>query len=277
MANYMKFGKLPRLYFAKDFGLEDFPHPLYPEERVLAYPSVTSITDCVKSAMAFAWWGANSAVDWIEKINMDTYLLDQPAEFDAAEFIADIQEARTAYLRISKEARDKGTNIHKLCEYYLTQDTWKLKELYDKSGDNEKKLFDNFIKWVKEHKIITFQTETKIIGDGYGGRFDWLCELDGTPTLIDLKTGKSGRWYDEWPLQIAGYKIGLNDGMIPESTICADTCGVLKLNKDTLTVNYKNYGNCDDYYQSFKHLVRFYWSVNEKEIEEEIEKGIKKC
>lgn len=269
MANYMKFGKTPRLYFAKDFGLEDFPHPLYPEARVAAYPSVTSITDCVKSAMAFAWWGANSAVDYIEeennKICGDEWL---PQEI--------YDQARTAYLRISKEAAAKGTNVHKLCQLYLEKRTGELERLLKDATDDEKKLFDNFVKWVQKQNPITFQTETKIIGDGYGGRFDWLCELEGVMTLIDLKTGKSGRWYADWPMQIASYKEGLQNGMMPESTVTANDCGILKLNKDTLTVNYKKVEEPNKQYQAFKHLVRFYWSANEKEIEEEIRKRLEK-
>ncbi len=276
----MKFGKTPRLYFAKDFGLDDFPHPLYPDVRVKAYPSVTSITDCIKSAMAFAWWGANSAVDYIEQCSVDMHKTftvggDEGVSKGIRTCQCFLNEARTAYLRISKEARDKGTNIHKLCEFYLTKNR-ELGVLLKQSGDDEKKLFDNFVKWCEKNKPITYQTETKIIGDGYGGRFDWLCQIDGQNVLIDLKTGKSGRWYDEWPLQLSGYKNGLHPcGIIAKSAILPDTCAILKLNKDTLTVNYKDYGNCDDYYIAFKHLVNFYWAINEKEIMEEIEKRLR--
>lgn len=266
----MKFGKVPRLYFAKDFGLDDFPHPLYPDVRVAAYPSVTSITDCIKSAMAFAWWGANSAVDYFEEGFKNWYDYEKKTG-QGLQIVFD--QARTAYLRISKEARDKGTNIHKLCEYYLTKNR-DLDALLEQSGDDEKKLFDNFVKWVEKNKPITYQTETKIIGDGYGGRFDWLCVLKDVAILVDIKTGKSGRWYDEWPLQLSGYKNAMYHGLIPANTFLPDACAILKLNKDTLTVNYKDYGNCDDYYVAFKHLVNFYWAINEKEIEKEIKKRL---
>jgi len=71
--------------------------------------------------------------------------------------------------------------------------------------------------WYDQYVEKTISTETVVIGEGYGGRLDHLCQLkDGRVAISDTKSqdisNKRGRfnYYPEWVLQLAAYGGAIN-------------------------------------------------------------------
>ena len=259
----------PRFY-----PVDWLPHPFLPNILVDKFPSVTTITS-VLGKPALRGWAANMAVDYIisgpkvtEKLILegDTEGVGRTTEHTIHDW--DFNDARTAYLRASGEAADYGTYIHTLCEHYFKTNA-EIKSPHEPT----QKLMDSFYGWCKKRNVIPISTEQVVYGNGYAGRVDLICEIDTFwktkawrrnngvewysgigkerwPVLIDFKTGK-GTYYPEWYLQTAGYRA--------KSPVIHH--GVLKFNKDTLRVNYKDFSpEYEKNYRSFQNLVAFYWN-----------------
>ena len=261
----MKFGKSPARYYQH-------------EGKML--PSVTSILTLL-SKSALIQWAANCAVEYIEEIWAKG---ERTAK-------SDFQPARTAYRQASIEAADYGTYIHTLCKYYF--DTGEVKSPHEQT----QKLMTSFYAWCKKHNVKPIETEIVVYGDGYAGRVDLICELDcfwykskdkkdqqvgrrrRVVALIDFKTGK-GSYYNEWYLQAAGYKEAYNHGLCDSWNWCrghidcadkkvhcekaANYHGVLKFNKETCRVNYKDMSETYERdLKAFMLLVKFWELVNE--------------
>ena len=74
-----------------------------------------------------------------------------------------------------------------------------------------------YVEWYDRYVAQTLGTEMVVIGDGYAGRLDHLCELkDGRIAITDTKSQdistKKGRfnYYPEWVLQLAAYAGAIN-------------------------------------------------------------------
>ena len=260
----MMFGKKPRIYH-KDGK---------------AYPSVTSVLSALEKN-ALIPWAANCAVDCIEK-----WMLLYPHRMMPD--LMDIK-ARTAYKRESMEAREYGTYIHILCELYFTKNT-KIESPHEQTD----KLMKSFYKWCKKHNVKPIETEVVVFGDNYAGRVDLICEMDAfwekpknkkdqknfvprrVVVLIDLKTGKVS-YYPTWYLQTAAYRNAHNsnicdhfqtrcEGVPYKDNPCSSNCslaathhGVLKFNKLTCRVNYKDFTpTYSRDLKAFKLIAEFY-------------------
>lgn len=212
-----------------------------------------------------AQWAANCAVDFL------LYSINQLDKHD---------KARTAFLQESTEAADYGTYIHALCEYVLKtgikiefpaicpqcrKESWRIKDnngwalIKDCLCDCEltmphemtQKFMDGFWKWKNKNKVKVIAMEHEVVTDTYGGRLDLVCELNGVITLVDFKTGKSS-YYETWKYQLAGYRQAWNnprcfgdcDNNYRNHMRCEkqiQSHGILKFNKETMKVNYKDF------------------------------------
>jgi len=278
----------PRYYYAKDFGRERFPHPLYPDRQVDRLPSSTSILSLLDKP-ALRQWAANCAVEHLRGI--------PPCE--GAELEAYFTQARFAHKKISKEARDKGTDIHSLCAKYLSSlPTETLEYNWNEMHPATGKMFEGFVRFCEKHHVKPLAIEKKCWATGWGCRLDVVWEIDNfwstktsnaveilkrryqnkkTPervvALCDFKTGK-GRYYHEWGLQLAAntwaFNTTLGNGRKVPPYVRYH--GILKFNKETLKVNYKDYSPLYERdLASFGDLMRFYWRQNQDDIEKDVE------
>jgi hypothetical protein len=217
-----------------------------------------------------AQWAANCAVDYLQ----GDYDLSLYENGDMAIFREDWDVARKAYKQESREAADYGTYIHKLCELTL-MDGVEVESPHELTQG----FMEQFRKWVKKHNVKPIAMEHEILMPWYGGRLDLVCEMDSfwmtkawckkfgvewykgiekqrVITLVDFKTGK-GAYYESWKYQLAGYRQGYNErddvndckqGVSNEDD-CLNCCkcdevqhhGILKFNKETGKVNYKDF------------------------------------
>lgn len=209
-----------------------------------------------------AQWAANCAIQYIEDNDIST-------EPNSLRMVSGstLLEARTAFLRESEKAADYGTYIHTLCKYSLEHDI-----LIESPDEMTNAFMKGFRRWVKKHEVKPIAMEQEVIGDGYGGRLDLVCELDGVVTLVDYKTAKQDAYWPNWKYQIAGYRAayntlvcikalrhaaGIDDDKANFSIILDEknkkTCneyrnkhfvkahGILKFNKETWSVSYKDF------------------------------------
>lgn len=118
----------------------------------------------------------------------------------------------------SRDARDMGTAGHDLIE------AWLLNRREPERGttpthiwEGGQRALDSFQSWWEREemhlRIEVLGTETMMVNveKGYGGTADLVCLLDGKPTVLDYKTGKS--IYAETAIQLAAYaKLWALDG-----------------------------------------------------------------
>jgi hypothetical protein len=107
--------------------------------------------------------------------------------------------------RISKDARELGTRIHRACE------TVNLEQDFP-CDDNDLHTFVRaYYNWFTEHVAYVIGAEKVVVSHRwqYAGTADLVALLKGddAPTVIDIKT--SNYVGDEWPLQLAGYRLAL--------------------------------------------------------------------
>ena len=255
-------------------------NPRYYQTKAGKVPSVTTILSLLDKPF-LKKWAANCAVEYIDDILFQRLETEEPIMGNHEMF----DKARTSYKQLSMEAADYGTYIHTLCEVYFKG------QKIESPHEPTQKLMTSFYAWCKKHNVKPIETETVVYGDGYAGRVDLICEIDSfwktkgwckknkvewykginkqrVITLIDFKTGK-GSYYPEWALQTAGYITAWNmshlDNMA-QIEQCARHHGVLKFNKETNRVNYKDMTPTHDRdLKAFLLLRDFWWLTNEGE------------
>lgn len=254
-------------------------------------PSITTVLSVLSKPMLVPW-AANEAVDYIEANLQSAMYLEGMKRTEVIDFLT---PARTAYKRKSEEALAFGEDMHSLCEVYMGLGITRVSF----GSEALEKLFWAFHDWYKKHNVKPIAIEQVVIGEGYGGRVDLICEIDSfwmtkgwckkngveyykgirkqrVVTLIDFKTGK-GTYYPEWGLQVAAYRSAYNKAPCenipcPDGIKGCEYCqygtkvrhhGVLKFNKETLKVNYKDYTpEYETDLKSFLLLKDFYIAVN---------------
>lgn len=202
-----------------------------------------------------AKWAANCAVESIGREWEMFADLGEMLEFPAEDTYSN---ARTAFERESMEAADYGTYIHTLCQYCLTTNT---------EVESPHELTQGFMEglwaWAKKHNVKPIAMEHEVLSHWYGGRLDLVCEMDSfwmtkagckkfgvewykgiekqrVIVLVDFKTGKSS-YYDTWKYQLAGYRQAWRWGTRENPYQPIKHHGVLKFNKETGKVNYKDF------------------------------------
>lgn len=101
------------------------------------------------------------------------------------------------------EKADRGSRIHKHCEAWL-EGEW-VETLPD-----EQPYLDALEAFFGDYEVQPIAVERVVLSElGYGGRFDFVAELNGIPSLVDVKTGKP--YATDHTLQLAAYRY--SDGM----------------------------------------------------------------
>lgn len=128
----------------------------------------------------------------------------QPHWGDAEHFDACMRHADEH----SKAAREKGGDFHDQVNMFHSGKPVPI-------GDQDP-MMNSYAQWYDRYVEGTISTETVVIGDGYAGRLDHLCQLkDGRIAITDTKSQDiSGRerfsYYPEWVLQLGAYGGAIN-------------------------------------------------------------------
>ncbi len=105
-------------------------------------------------------------------------------------------------------AADRGTAVHRFCELFdVNEEDWSQVE-----GTVLEPFCRAYARFVKETsftpRLIEHAGIACVSGMRYGYTLDREGDLDGKPTIIDIKTGSIQR---SWALQLAGYELALRE------------------------------------------------------------------
>lgn len=125
--------------------------------------------------------------------------------------------------REGQSAADAGTHIHKVVEWYLTaRDNSDAIIDMPTMSITDRLILDGFREWVKKHTIKVDHLEYSFGNPelGFGGRVDFLGEVDGVRVVADWKSqqtepDKEVRIYPEWGPQLSAYAHGLGEPDLP--------------------------------------------------------------
>lgn len=185
--------------------------------------------------------------------------------------------------RIGKDATDRGTVMHRLCELYLNlptsmkeadrlEETLSLARLDDEieQFDNRAKivggmLFYNYIKSGSFNEIKQVIAQEKFLwtsrDGGFAGTLDNLSVLINEETgIVDFKTArkpKDEKWIEDYKRQVSAYSVAVWDRL----GIKVNTCRIWISNEQSISPQHFRMSSSEmrDYYFSFREkLAEFY-------------------
>ena len=151
------------------------------------FPSVTTIISLLDKP-AILHWAIRKTIEYLKK-------------FEGKKITSEILElAENRYKYLKNAAAEKGTDIHKVVEYYLR--TGYIPASFPTA-------LGNFIDWKDKVDYYHLESEKLVINYKYqyAGRIDLLGKIKNIPYIIDLKTSKN-IWISH-KLQISAYKYAL--------------------------------------------------------------------
>lgn len=116
-------------------------------------------------------------------------------------------------------AATRGTSVHDALEILARDNT---PPLLDQFPDEDRGYVQALAKWWIDHRPSPIWVEQLVASTEhrYAGKLDLICEIQGVPHLVDLKTSK--RVYETHHLQLAGYELAYTEcGYEPLPTVCA--------------------------------------------------------
>lgn len=175
-------------------------------------PSVTHILSCIAKP-ALVTWAANTERELVMDAAADLYLdMVQVKPMSRAGYVTTLKarlgETR-AHKRLNEQATNIGTQTHHLIEWSIRKALGQVVGPEPKVQQEALWAYMAFEDWAREHHVRPLLIEETVWSatHGYAGTMDLLAEVDGSPALVDFKTGKA--IYSEAYLQSAAYQVAL--------------------------------------------------------------------
>ena len=143
---------------------------------------------------ALMWWAENSVFEAVyKKLKHDKKAVDEVQQF--------VDDLKYRVKGIKENASNIGTNMHSLCEDYITG-----KNPVEPTTEPLKTMFDKFKKFWKKRNFEIVETEKTYYSDELDvcGTLDVLVKRKGKVGILDFKTSKD--FYPDMPVQIHTYK-----------------------------------------------------------------------
>lgn len=101
---------------------------------------------------------------------------------------------------ILEQARQRGTEVHEMCEEYLITGEIDWEEISPQYTN----YINQFVTWYRTYKPKILYVEFQMFSEEFCGTCDLICELDGKTLLVDFKSSSR---VDKKSLsvQLAGY------------------------------------------------------------------------
>lgn len=222
-------------------------------------PSVTTILGILQKP-ALVPWAAKMTAEYCQQFIYDNGkhdIYNGTVTLASEEIEAMISESKKAHRQKAASAMAHGTRVHEAIAFWIESDgTADRTEVASFITDTQKATaeecdaalmgFDAFLAWGDSVDLEIINSE-QVVTDGeyYAGRYDLLARVNGTLTLIDIKTS-TGIW-DEYWLQCAGYAFALE--ALP------DAIGVLRIDKQDGSIEYQNKVGYHYEGEAFSHLA----------------------
>jgi len=157
-----------------------------------------------------------------------------------------------------KAIRDQTADIGKLAHYmvmcHLLEQKTDTSEYSAEDIDKAENSFLKYLEWEKQHDVEPILVESALVSENYkfGGQIDCYCRLDGSPTLIDFKTGKA--IYPEYFHQLAAYEM-----LLSENGYEVDQSRILRIGRnDDEGFEDRFIGKLDKHWELFLNCQRVY-------------------
>ena len=232
------------------FYFDEEKHRYYIDQKQLT--GVTTVLG-VLAKPALIQWAANEAIKYL--MEHITELLTFPIVKERVDEI--LEKARTAHAQKRDKSADIGTLAHAEVEKYIKTGNW--------TPTGNKQIDDMvmlFIVWAQKEKV-KFLASEKVVHSKvhwFGGKMDFLCEIDGKTYLGDYKTG-SGIYFEMF-LQCAAYQLALEE-QEPETKI--DGHIIVNTTKDG-KFNVETHYDFEATKKGFLSALELYKLMNENEI-----------
>ena len=154
------------------------------------YISVTTILGIIDKSAALMYWACGETYDAV--------ILNPEISRE---------EAISAHKDVSQKAVGRGSAIHDLVEAYEN-----IGEVRGQGG-----IYGGYARafqsWINSHNPKVIEHERTVISKKYqyAGTLDMLVDVGGKQYLIDVKTQKDGRLFQEIQLQLSAYKNALSE------------------------------------------------------------------
>ena len=125
------------------------------------------------------------------------------------------------------ELAGAGTCAHLMVEKHLKKEAPDLSAFSQDQIDLAENAFLKYLNWEKTNTFEVVSSEIQLVSDRYhyGGTLDIYGHLNGTRTLIDLKTSKG--IYSEHFTQVSAYR-----NLLIESGVEVEDCRILRIGRD---------------------------------------------
>lgn len=164
-------------------------------------------------------WKPDNLMRWVSSLTLEGVtraFAGQEVPSDPHELLTRLRALSLDWESIRDEAAERGTNVHEDMLHALAtgEDIPDLHELPpDRRGYGQA-----VMKWWFDHDPKVLQAEQVVLHEeeGFAGRFDLRCEIQGVTHLVDLKT--SGFIPTKAHAQLAGYDLGAIESGFGPST-----------------------------------------------------------
>lgn len=234
----------------------------------IEFPSVTTILGLLDKPFLLKW-AAEQAVKHLWGIITSKPEIVKPDQ-SMCNIEGIIQDSVMAFQKVSGEAKDIGSQVHQLLEYYVKAKINNTSLPSSKDYDEEAKLcFNQFLIWEDQYKPVWIASEMTVYNTdlGYAGTLDAVCLINEKICVIDFKTDK--QISDTYPMQISAYKAAYNlmldqlNGPINR----ASSQGILRLPKNGDTFEWIDY--TDSYERNmvaFAGLLQYYYYSKKRRL-----------
>jgi hypothetical protein len=143
---------------------------------------------------------------------------------DAEEVLARMEKRGLRHWQRRDAAADRGTSVHSAFEILGEGRVPKLSGF----APSQRGYVRAVCKWWADAEPVVLENELIVasMAHGYAGRLDLYCELDGVPTIVDLKTSSGVR--ESHHFQLAGYEVALSESGYGD----VDAKAVLRVDND---------------------------------------------
>jgi len=165
------------------------------------------------------------------------------------------------YRKHRDAAADVGTLAHELIAADLGGRKPDLTGYSPETIDRAENAVISYLEWKKDKKIQPVLVEEPLVSERhqYGGTLDCLAIIDGTLTLLDIKTSKA--IYPEMLYQLGAYW-----QLLKEHGYQVDAAQILRVGRDEIEgFDVKKITNFIAYWQVFYHCLQIYYLRKEVE------------
>jgi hypothetical protein len=258
------------------------------------YRGVTNILDILDKSKPLMIWAVECVVEYIKQKMSNVSNLIHIFNINL------LDEAKTSYREVNKQAKDIGTEFHDIVEQFskmkiksydlslikqLEKEAVFIKNIQKYASPILNKMFSSWHNWqtenVKEFLLIEYTVVAE--KEAYAGTMDIVYRTKrNTISADDYKTGKTTTMYDNAPKQISAYKYAIenmeekeynvltrhgNTRVFIHKKIKIDECGVVVLSKTTGDL--RRYDITDKYksrLNAFLRLLDFYYADKKRRL-----------